>query len=143
MFSPLQTDATLLANNSQQHCWMLHVASVCTPCCMMLEVFASVCTPLQYGRNNPQHCRCNNVGSCCFRLHVAFLFLALVGASISHFLTVDIIFTFFFQRNSSLFLSLALALSPRQCSIDIKTFSRKESALLFFFFSLKVRVAMM
>ena len=33
--SPMQTDARLLANNSQ-HCWMLHVASVCTPCCMFL-----------------------------------------------------------------------------------------------------------
>ena len=32
----VQTDATLLANNSQ-HCWMLHVASVCTPCCMLLR----------------------------------------------------------------------------------------------------------
>ena len=31
LLSPVQTDATLLANNSQ-HCWMLHVASVCTPC---------------------------------------------------------------------------------------------------------------
>ena len=29
---PVQTDATLLANNFQ-HCWMLHVASVCTHCC--------------------------------------------------------------------------------------------------------------
>ena len=28
--SPVQTDTPLLANNSQ-HCWMLHVASVCTP----------------------------------------------------------------------------------------------------------------
>ena len=35
----VQTDATLLANNSQ-HCWMLHVASVCTPCCMLLDVVA-------------------------------------------------------------------------------------------------------
>ena len=32
-----QQNATLLANNSQ-HCWMLHVASFCTPCCMLLEV---------------------------------------------------------------------------------------------------------
>ena len=31
----MQTDATLVSNNSQ-HCWMLHVASVCTPCCMLL-----------------------------------------------------------------------------------------------------------
>ena len=37
VFSPVQTDAVLLANNSQ-HCWMLHVASVCTPCCMLLDV---------------------------------------------------------------------------------------------------------
>ena len=35
----VQTDATLLANNSQ-HCWMLHVASVCTPCCMLLRIVA-------------------------------------------------------------------------------------------------------
>ena len=32
-------DATLLANNSQ-HCWMLHVVSVCTPCCISLDVVA-------------------------------------------------------------------------------------------------------
>ena len=32
----VQTDATLLANNSQ-HCWMLHVASVCTACYMLLD----------------------------------------------------------------------------------------------------------
>ena len=35
----MQTDATLLASNSQ-HCRMLHVASVCTPCCMLLDVVA-------------------------------------------------------------------------------------------------------
>ena len=33
--SLVQTDATLLANNSQ-HCWTLRVASVCTPCCALL-----------------------------------------------------------------------------------------------------------
>ena len=32
----MQTDATLLANNTQ-HCWMLHAASVCTPFCMLLR----------------------------------------------------------------------------------------------------------
>ena len=42
MLSPVQTDVTLLANNSQ-HCWMLHVASVCTPCCMLLDVVACCC----------------------------------------------------------------------------------------------------
>ena len=37
--STVQTDALLLANNSQ-HCWMLHVASVSTPCSMLLDVVA-------------------------------------------------------------------------------------------------------
>ena len=40
--SPMQSDETLLANNFQ-HCWMLHVASVCTPCCMLLYVVGSCC----------------------------------------------------------------------------------------------------
>ena len=35
----MQTDATLLGNNSQ-HCRILHVAFVCTPCCMLLRVVA-------------------------------------------------------------------------------------------------------
>ena len=39
MLGCLQMDATLLTNNSQ-HCWMLHVASVCTPCCILLDVVA-------------------------------------------------------------------------------------------------------
>ena len=34
-------DATLLANNSQ-HCCMLHVVSVCTPCCMLLRIVRSL-----------------------------------------------------------------------------------------------------
>ena len=134
----------MLANNSQ-HCWMLHVASVCTPCCMLLDVVAKSLKPVklfsqqlptfllfcdrrsvaqqcwihlhsssniveathapyawiakrlmgcilptmhgssqtfwellhpfahhcQHARNNSQHCRANNVGSCCVRLHAA------------------------------------------------------------------------
>ena len=44
--NPVQTDATLLANNSQ-HCWMLHVASVCTPCCMLLDVVACCCAKFE------------------------------------------------------------------------------------------------
>ena len=47
--SPSQTDATLLANNSQQ-CWMLHVASVCTPCCMLLRVVGSCCVKFEIGQ---------------------------------------------------------------------------------------------
>ena len=42
--APSKPDATLLASNSQ-HCWMLHVASICTPgpvpcCCVLLGVVA-------------------------------------------------------------------------------------------------------
>ena len=38
----MQLDKPLLASNSQ-HCWMLHVESVCTSCCMLLRVFGSCC----------------------------------------------------------------------------------------------------
>ena len=44
--SLLQMEVTLLANNSQQ-CWMLHVASVCTPCCMLLSVVAQSLKPVK------------------------------------------------------------------------------------------------
>jgi len=40
--SPVQSDARFLANNSQ-HCWMLHVASVCTLCCMLSELLRKHC----------------------------------------------------------------------------------------------------
>ena len=43
---PRKTDVTLLASNSQ-HCWMLHVASVCTPCCMLLYVVAQSLKPVK------------------------------------------------------------------------------------------------
>ena len=44
VLSPVQTDATLLANNFQ-HSWMLDVASVCTHCCMLLRVVAQSLNP--------------------------------------------------------------------------------------------------
>ena len=49
----LQTDANmkLLANNSQ-HCWMLHVASVYTPCCMLLRVVGSCCAKFETGQSS-------------------------------------------------------------------------------------------
>ena len=83
----MQTDATLLANNSQ-HCWILHIASVCTPCwspksygfrilptmhCRsqhcgkLLNPFAHHC---QHRRNNFHHCWGNKVGGYCARSHV-------------------------------------------------------------------------
>ena len=40
-----RTQHCCMALNSQ-YCWMLHAASVCTPCCMSLGVVASVWTPL-------------------------------------------------------------------------------------------------
>ena len=69
----MQTDATLLANNSQ-HCWMLHVASVYTPCCMLLRVVDRS----NFSANNSQHffcsviaeAYCNNVGSVCTTLPI-------------------------------------------------------------------------
>ena len=45
----MQTEATVLANNFQ-HCWMLHVASVCTPCCMLLRVVGSCCAKFETGQ---------------------------------------------------------------------------------------------
>ena len=47
--SPVQTDATLLANNPQ-HGWMLHVASVCTPCCTLLDIVACCCAKFETGQ---------------------------------------------------------------------------------------------
>ena len=49
VLSPVQTDATLLANNPQ-HCWMLHVASVSTPRCMLLDVVACRCAKFDTGQ---------------------------------------------------------------------------------------------
>ena len=52
---------------------------------LLLGVVASVCTSLQYGRNNTQHCWRNNVRSCCISLHVAKaavkIMLYLLGSS--------------------------------------------------------------
>ena len=39
-------DARLLANNSQ-HCWMLQVPSVCTPCCVLSGVVAQSLKPVK------------------------------------------------------------------------------------------------
>ena len=54
---PVQTDATLLATNSQ-HCWMFHVASVCTPCCMLLR---KVWNWSNFSANNSQHFFCSMI----------------------------------------------------------------------------------
>ena len=38
-------------NNNSQHCWMLRVASVCTPCYMLLHVVGSYCIRLHTTAN--------------------------------------------------------------------------------------------
>ena len=45
----VQRDATLQANKSQ-HCWMSHVASVCTPCFILLLVVGSCCAKFETGQ---------------------------------------------------------------------------------------------
>ena len=55
-----KTDTTVVANNSQ-HYWMLHLAPVCTPCCLLLKVVAQSLKPSNLklcanGRNNSQQC---------------------------------------------------------------------------------------
>ena len=66
--SPLQTDATLLANNSQ-HCWMLYVRPFANPvasCCVLLGVVAQFETG--------QTLQLLILLSCCVRLCVALPF---------------------------------------------------------------------
>ena len=69
----------LLANKSQ-HCWKLHVVSVCTPCCMLLvccwAVVKQSLKPVKLLAlfKRMQHCwpaPPNIVVSCCVCLHVA------------------------------------------------------------------------
>ena len=43
---PVETLATLLANKTQ-NCWAQLVASVCTPCCVLLCVVACCCDLLE------------------------------------------------------------------------------------------------
>ena len=47
--SPVQTNATLLANNSH-HCWISHVGSVCAHCCMLLRVIGTCCAKFETGQ---------------------------------------------------------------------------------------------
>ena len=53
--SPMQTDATMLDNNSH-HFWMLHVVSVCTLCCVLLCAVRSCCAKFETGQTfEPTH----------------------------------------------------------------------------------------
>ena len=75
LLSPVQTDATLLANNSQ-HCWMSHVASVCTPCWMFL---CKVWNWSNFLSNNSQHFFCSVIAEA---LHNSS---NIVGATHAHY----------------------------------------------------------
>ena len=86
--SPVQTDATLLANNSQ-HYWMLHVTSVCTPCCMLLDVVACCCAKFETGQTFQQlptfllfRDRWSVAQQCWIRLHSSS---NIVGAAHAHY----------------------------------------------------------
>ena len=46
--SPVQTVATLLLVNNSKNCWMLHVAFVCKPVCMLLGVIAQSLKPVSF-----------------------------------------------------------------------------------------------
>ena len=85
-YSPLQTDATLLANNSQL-CWMLHVASVCTPCYMLLDVVAQSLKPVKlFSQQLPTFLlfrdRRSVAQQCWIRLHSSS---NIVGATHAHY----------------------------------------------------------
>ena len=78
----VQTDAALLTNNSQL-CWMLHVASVCTPCCMLLRIVAQSLKPVKLFSQKPPtfllfRNRRSGAQQCWIRLHSSF---NIVGAA--------------------------------------------------------------
>ena len=84
--SPVQTDAKLLANNSQ-HCWKLHVASVWTPCYMLLDVVAQSLKPVKlFSQQLPTFllfCDRRSVAQRCWiRLHSSS---NIVGAAHAHY----------------------------------------------------------
>ena len=64
LLRPLQTLATLLANKTQ-HCWAQHVASVCTPCCVLLRLVGSCWMKFETGqtssKKSQQHTTANNM----------------------------------------------------------------------------------
>ena len=64
LFSYVQTDATLLANNSQ-HCFLLHVVGCSSAKFETGQTFSPVQTDATFGRPTTA----NKVGRCCVRLH--------------------------------------------------------------------------
>ena len=69
-WSPVQSNATLLANNSTSYvtcCVSLHTLLHVVACSW--ELLLKVWNRSNVWANNPQHFFCPNIGSCCIRLH--------------------------------------------------------------------------
>ena len=73
-----------------QHYWMLHVASGCTPYCMLLRVVGSCCAKFETGQTlsyvQTDATTPNNFMSCCLCLHVALRYLKKKPLSINYLL---------------------------------------------------------
>ena len=70
-----------------QHCWMLHVASVCTPCCMLLRVAAQSLKPVKlFSQQLPTFLlfrdRRSVAQQCWIRLHSSSI---IIGATHAHY----------------------------------------------------------
>ena len=57
---PVQTLGTLLANKTQ-HCWAQHVASVCTPCCVLLRLVGHCWMKFDTSNKSQQHATTHNM----------------------------------------------------------------------------------
>ena len=114
LLSPVQTDATLLANNSQ-HCWMSHVASVCTPCWMFL---CKVWNWSNFLSNNSQHFFCSVIAEA---LHNSS---NIVGATHAHYAWITKTCRLYSSHNALQQLPTLLA---QQCWELLRPFARSLS----------------
>ena len=70
-FKPRANGGNVVGQHYSQYCWMLHVVSICTPCCMLLGVVVqnkrvkhlSQQLPTFLFLRDRQSVKCNNVGS--------------------------------------------------------------------------------
>ena len=63
LWKPLANGRKALLANNSQHCWKLHVVSVCTPCCMLLCVVGRLLSKVWNRSNFKSYSnRCNIVG---------------------------------------------------------------------------------
>ena len=120
----MQTDATFLANNSR-HCWMLHVASVCALCCMLLLVVGGCCAKFEIAQTfrqvqtdatNP-NIGANNIGSCRVRLQVALVQRLSFRLQLNRKCnSCSTSFKVAEEANSKIFWSFGTVCLPRKCT---------------------------